>query len=637
MTDRRRERTERLLRRLEAAQQRARIGTFEYDVTKKSTVWSRVMYELHGIDPSTPAPTYIEDYARLIHPEDVEPLRQASVRAQAGEDVAEVEVRARKGDGWVHLRVLLHVDRDDNGLLRFVSGSMQDITGDVELREELIRDRESARHEARARSRFLARVTHELRTPLAGVIGMIDLALDDHDDATRADHLASARASARHLLELIDDLLDASREDTWAINVVEIEFDLRQVLHQAIAMVAPRAQRKGLELSGTFEPDLAAHRLGDPLRLRQVLVNLLYNAVKFTPSGSVTAFIVAGDTPDAVHVIVQDTGVGIPVEEQRRVFEPFVQDPASAERAGEKGEGVGLGLAITKELVEAMGGTIELCSTVGVGTRFTVKLHLVPGQRGETSERVRGIDTDSNLTFKSAAPTGLRVLVAEDHPTNAAVAQAVLERAGHRSHWVADGESAVAAAAAERFDVVLMDLEMPGLDGASAARRIRAAEHAAGGPRLPIIAFSAHKDAELAAAAAGMDGYMRKPLDAESLDLVLRRVVAGELRGPIDHDARMSRVGGRAELARTVASTFLNHAATLLEPIDDALAHADAEELHRAAHGLRAALQMVGAMRAGELAAVIERSSLADAARLRDRLAADVARTTAELALLTGR
>ncbi|HUQ03519.1 MAG TPA: ATP-binding protein [Kofleriaceae bacterium] len=638
MTDRRRERTERLLRRLEAAQQRARIGTFEYDVVKKTSLWSRVMYELHGVDPSSPAPTYIEDYAAFIHPDDVEPLRLASARAQAGEDVVEVEVRAKKGDGWVNLRVLLHVDRDENGLLRFMSGSMQDITADVDLREELIRDREAARDEARAKTQFLARVTHELRTPLGGVIGMIDLALGDQDAATRADHLASARASARHLLELIDDLLDASREDHWIINVVEIEFDLRQVLHQAIAMVAPRAQRKGLELSGTFEPDLLPLRLGDPLRLRQVLVNLLYNAVKFTPSGQVTARVVAGDGRDAVEMIVQDTGVGIAKAEQERVFEPFVQDQASAKRAGERGEGVGLGLAITKELVEAMGGTIELSSTVGVGTCFVVRLNLQPGQRGETSDRLRTIDTSSNssITFRNA-PTGMRVLVAEDHPTNAAIAQAVLERAGHRPHWVADGESAVNAVSAERFDVVLMDLEMPGLDGPGAARRIRAAEHAAGSPRLPIIALSAHKDAELAAAASGMDAYMRKPLDADTLDAMMRRVASGELRGPIDHDLRMSRVGGRAELARTVAGTFLNHAPTLLEPIDHALEHGDPEELHRAAHGLRAALLMVGAVRAGELAAVIERAPLAEATRLRDGLAADVARTTAELALLAGR
>jgi two-component system sensor histidine kinase BarA len=285
-----------------------------------------------------------------------------------------------------------------------------------------------------------------------------------------------------------------------------------------------------------------------------------------------------------------------------------------------------------------MGGTIELQSTMGAGTRFTVKVTLLPGQRGETSDRLRAIDAQSNSGIVMlSAPRGMRVLIAEDHPTNAAIAQAVLERSGHHPRWVADGEAAVDAARNERFDVILMDLEMPGLDGAQAARRIRAAEHAAGAPRLPIIALSAHKDAEVSAAAAGMDAYIRKPLDPDTLDRLLSRIAKGELRGPVDHDVRMSRVGGRAELARTVAGTFLNHAPTLLEPIDGALASGDLEELHRAAHGLKAALLMVGAMRAGELAGVMEKAPLAEAARMRDGLAADVARTTAELTLIAGR
>ncbi len=626
-------REQRILRRLELAQARARIGVFEYDLETHVPTWSSVMYELHGLAADIPPPDSLASYAAFIHADDVEPLRQASERAQAGDDLVEIEIRARRGDGWYQLRVLLHCDRDDAGRPRFLNGSMQDVSGAADRRSELIRDRERARDEARAKTRYLARVTHELRTPLGGVIGMIDLALGDQDAAARADHLASARASARHLLELIDDLLDASREDTWAINVVEIEFDLREVLHQALAMVSPRAQRKGLELSGVLEGGVTPRRLGDPLRLRQILVNLLYNAVKFTPRGHVNARITDGDSADAVVLIVEDTGVGIPLEQQAAVFEPFVQGTAPR-----TGEGVGLGLAISRELVEAMGGTIELRSTVGVGTTFTVRLTLPAGRRGETSDRLSSLDAGSNPSVAvRAAPPGLRVLIAEDHPTNAAIAQAVLERAGHRPHWVGDGEAAVAAVRTERFDAVLMDLEMPTLDGAGATRRIRAAEHAAGAPRLPIIALSAHKDGELAAAAAGMDAYLRKPLHPDTLDALLARATAGELRGPIDHELRMSRVGRRVELARTVAITFLAHAPTLLEPIDLALRAGSGDDLHRAAHGLRAALLMVGAVRAAELTETIERSPIAAAAALRDPLAAEIARATAELTLVTAR
>lgn len=498
----------------------------------------------------------------------------------------------------------------------------------TELRGELLRDRAQARDEARDRSRFLARVTHELRTPLAGVIGMIDLALGDQDDLARADHLASARASARHLLELIDDLLDATREDAWAINVVAIEFDLGEVLHQAMAMVAPRAARKGLELVATLDPELIGERLGDPLRLRQILVNLLYNAVKFTAHGRVSARFAPGPDDDRVVLLVEDTGAGIAPDQQAAVFEPFVQGAATP-----GGEGVGLGLAITRELVEAMGGTIQLCSTVGVGTRFTVHLPLAPGRRGERPARVRTIDPGSNPSVRPPA-RALRVLVVEDHPTNAAIAQAVLERAGHRPSWVRDGGAAVAAVATDRHDVVLMDLEMPGLDGGAAARAIRAAEHAAGAGRLPILALSAHRHGERAAAAAGMDGFLRKPLDPDALDAVLGRVARGELVGPVDHEARLSRVGRRRELARTVAGTFLTHAPTLLDPIDEAVGQGDAGALHRAAHGLRGALLMVGAVGAAELAAALERAEPAAAAGLRAQLDVELARVVAELELV---
>lgn len=622
----------RMLRRFEEAQRRARIGSFELDLATRVTTWSPVMYELHGVAPGAPLPSTAEDYERFVHPDDFPRLQGAAERAAAAADhTEEMEYRIKRGDGWASLRALFHIEVDDDGRPTFLSGTLQDISGDAELRSELINDRERARDEARNKTRFLARVTHELRTPLAGVIGMIDLALGDHDPAVRNDHLASARASARHLLELIDDLLDASREDTWRINVVEIEFDLGDVLRQAIAMVAPRAQRKGLELDGVVAPGVRTTRLGDPLRLRQILVNLLYNAVKFTPRGRVSAHIdIAMERENGVIITVEDTGIGIAPDQQAAVFEPFVQ---AAEKSG---EGVGLGLAITRELVQALGGTIELSSTVGVGTRFVVNLELRPGRapRSDRSDRLRALDEGSSPNLV-APPLGLRVLVAEDHPANAAIAQAVLERIGHRSLWVGDGAAAVAAVAAERFDVVLMDLEMPTLDGAGATRRIRAAEQGAGAPRLPIIALSAHTGGEHTAAAAGMDAYLRKPVDPDALDRLLSAVAAGTLRGPVDHDARLSRVGGRRELARTVALTFLTHEPKLLEPVDAAIAARDAGELQRAAHGLRGALVMVGASIAAELAGEIERSGLSDARTLRARLAVELARVTAELTLAT--
>ncbi len=618
---------ERVLRHLAAAQQLARMGSFDHDLGTRRATWSPMMYELHGVAPGTPAPASVDEYARLLHPDDVGPLGDASARTIASGEVSVVEIRVRKADGWRLLRAQFACERDAAGQPQRLSGTMQDITEEAERRADLIRERERAEEDGRAKTRFLTRVTHELRTPLAGVIGMIDLAVGDVSAAARADHLASARASARHLLELIDDLLDASREDTWRINVVDIEFDLAVVLDQALAMVAPRAQRKQLRLTGTVEVGVATKRIGDPLRLRQVLVNLLYNAVKFTHRGQVQARIAAGVAGEVV-IVVEDTGIGIAPEQQAAVFEPFMQ--ASAERGR---EGVGLGLAITRELVSALGGTIELTSAPGVGTTFTVRLPLQPSTGRHPAERVRTIEPASSpmiaITFRS-----LRVLVAEDSPVNAEIARAMVDRIGHTSRWVSDGRAAVEAAAAEPFDVILMDLEMPHLDGAAATRAIRAAEHAAGRPRVPVIAVSAHHDAELTAASAGMDACMRKPIDLDALAVLLARAGSGELAGPIDHAARLARVGGRSELARTIVGTFLSHQPTLLEPIDQALTAGSGEDLHRAAHGLRGALAMVGAQRAAELAGTLERAALSEAMRLRDLLVAELARVGAELALV---
>ena len=198
---------------------------------------------------------------------------------------------------------------------------------------------------------------------------------------------------------------------------------------------------------------------------------------------------------------------------------------------------------------------------------------------------------------------------------------------------VAAASSAVAAVTAERFDAVLMDLEMPELDGAEATRRIRAAEHAIGNLRVPIIALSAHARAELTAAAAGMDAYLAKPLDVGALGLLLEQVIEHGLRAPIDHTARLAKVGGRAELARTIIATFLSHQPTLTEGIDAALAAQEREDLHRAAHGLRGALLMVGACEAAAIADLLERADPATAAPLRQRLAIEIARAGAELAL----
>ena len=615
-------------RHLATAQKLARLGSFTIELATGRVQWSETMYGLHDWDRSRRPPATQAEYLAVAHPDDVTRLFEAGRITMAGAIEAEAGYRVRRADGsWRHLHARVACEREADGTPRLLVGVVKDTSDERVVLDELIRDRERARADASAKTRFLTQVTHELRTPLAGVIGMIDLAATDTSATSRADHLASARASARHLLELIDDLLDASREDAWQINVVTIAFDLRDVMAQALAMVSPRARKKGLLLHGDVT-EMATARRGDPLRLRQILINLLYNAVKYTPRGRVTATVRPG-VGDEVIFTITDTGVGIAADQQAAVFEPFVQ----ANR-DDGSEGVGLGLAITRELIALLGGTITMRSQIGSGTEITVVLRL-PQTSGPASDRVRTIDPSSTpaLMLPPLNSRALKLLLAEDHPTNAAIVLTILERAGHRVQWVTTGAAAVAAVTAERFDAVLMDLEMPELDGAEATRRIRAAEHAIGNLRVPIIALSAHARAELTAAAAGMDAYLAKPLDVGALGLLLEQVIEHGLRAPIDHTARLAKVGGRAELARTIIATFLSHQPTLTEGIDAALASQEREDLHRAAHGLRGALLMVGACEAAAIADLLERADPATAAPLRQRLAIEIARAGAELAL----
>jgi hypothetical protein len=605
-----------------SAERLARLGSFEHDLAAGRTTWSQVMYELHDLDPGQPPPTSLDDYLALVHPDDAEAWQRALAHALTTGEVVTLTARVRRRDGshrW--LEVTQRCELRTDGSPARVVGTMQDVTDHVTARAQLARDREQALADTRAKSDFLARFTHELRTPIAGVIGMIELALDDRDSVSRTDHLTAARSSARHLLELIDDLLDAGRADGWRFNVVAIDFALDEVMADALAMVAPRAQGKGLALAGEVAPELVLVRRGDPLRLRQILVNLLHNAVKFTERGGVTVRMAPRDGGE-VELVVEDTGVGMGPELQGSVFEPYVSNDA--------GEGLGLGLAITRELVTALGGTISFTSTPGVGTRFTVVVPLAEPTGARTGRSSPGLPL---LDVRPRSGRALRVLVVEDHPLNATFLAASLERAGHQVESVGTAQAAVDAAARGACDVALMDFELPDLDGPAAVRAIRAAEQRAGRARLPILGLSAHRDRALVGAAAGMDGYLVKPPDAGELLGELDRVTGEGWRPPVDHALRLARVGGRKELAATIVHTYLAHAGGLLDPVTSALDAGSEEGVRRAAHGLRAALLMVGALPAAELAARLERGSLAQAREQRPSLAFELARASAELEL----
>jgi PAS domain S-box-containing protein len=401
--------------------------------------------------------------------------------------------------------------RDENGDVGGIISSAHYITEMVAAENELVQAREEAESANRAKSTFLATMSHEIRTPLNGVLGMAQAMAVDELCAVQRERLDVIRQSGESLLAILNDVLDLSKIEAGKLELEETEFDLAELARGAHAAFTAIAQKKGLSFDLEVERSAQGVYRGDPTRIRQILYNLISNALKFTATGEIRVAIRRSD--DRLEVVVRDTGIGMAPETTTGVFSTFTQaDSSTTRRFG----GTGLGLSICRELAGLMGGDIGVESELGVGSTFTVRLEL-PWLRA--SAAAAADPSPAAVAPSGAVRTAVRVLAAEDNAMNRLVLKTLLHQAGIEPKVVENGAECVEAWQAGTWDVILMDVQMPIMDGPSATRAIRELEAQTGRPRTPIVALSAnamsHQVSEYLAV--GMDGHVSKPIEAAKL------------------------------------------------------------------------------------------------------------------------
>ena len=760
------------------------VATFDGYLMRVNPAWQTLLGLSEQELRSTP-------FMDLMHPDDRGPSAEAVSTLATGAQLIDFENRYRTKDGsykWVQWFAAPFLKQ---GLIYAVGRDITERKAAEDARRRYAAELEVARTRAEsatvAKGEFLANMSHEIRTPMNAIIGMTDLALQTKLTPRQREYLLTARESAEALMTIIDDILDVSKIEARRLTLEHVPFAVRDTIEDSVKLLAPRADQKGLELSCRIAPDVPATLVGDPGRLRQILLNLVSNAVKFTDTGEIGVEVtVAERDADArardvmLRCTVRDTGIGIPENKRWEIFGAFVQADASTTR---RFGGTGLGLTISSQLVEMMGGRLWLESQPGAGSQFHFVVRLDVHEHVDTSppppfdlRTIRALVVDDNATNRrilaeileswQMAATGvatagealhalhaaveasqpfhliltdalmpdvdgytlaeqivadhrlnaikivlltsagspalrgrraamfaatlvkpvkqselldaivtafaapetaarparakpprrsrraarvLRVLVAEDNPTNQKLVSALLDQHGHHVSIVNNGRLAVERAAQEPFDIILMDVQMPEMSGLEATAAIRAAERHTGG-HIPIVALTARAMAgdREQCLAAGMDAYVSKPVQADELFSTLEAITGSKPTaaasppmaapaadqkhaGVVDLSALLAGFAGRSDLAKEVIDVFLADAPAMLTRLNEAARASNAAELAAAAHAIKGSAGLFSQGDAYEHARVLELRARGGDIASADRQCEEIGRSVSSL------
>lgn len=508
--------------------------------------------------------------------------------------------------------------RDEQEQITGYLGVAVDVTVRHQAELQLIEAKETAESASKAKSDFLANTSHEIRTPINGIIGMQELLRQTQLTDEQSQYIDALGNCARVLLNVINEVLDYSKIEAGHLKIEHVPVELRGQIRDSLEPLQIRARQKGLRFTIEVDPDVPSHVLTDPIRLTQILMNLVGNAVKFTSSGSIGVSVGVESEESGLAVLqvaVRDTGPGIEKTVQEAIFNPFTQSDSSTTR---RFGGTGLGLSIASRLVELLGGDIQLESEPGSGTtfRFSVRAQITDAAPPESNSTDQDEETRPDAADHDTP--GLKVLLAEDHPVNQLFASRILQRHHHNVVVATNGQEAVDHVDQQDFDVVLMDVQMPIMDGLEAIARIRQKEKGTG-RRLPIIALTAHamNGYDQKCYAAGADAYISKPLRPQDLfdtidKLVQQRanavtaaespekepVMTNNQRRPsasISRETILDNTGDDIELAEELIEIFQDDLPQTLQQLVDAIGEEDLDTVARLAHSLKSPLTMFGA------------------------------------------